>query len=1088
MARRSVAPMILIALMLMMSWGTLIDDVKETESENMIDLETEDVVFSASDPGHVVFSQYITSDNCGYCYQYGSPAHNKLKTDYPDRYVYISYQSQSYGDTDTTRAGNTANYNWPWTASGAPDSYWGDRLDKRASGCGSNTCYDSMFSSGGGMSAATTSQYSMGAGVSASGSNLIITVTSQYVGSTTPPTNIYLYAALTEETCNSYPYSNGYKGHNCWKSWLTSGGTYKSQSSGSGSSFESVSLGGGNQVSFSWTVPASLVNGGVNNAMVVAALMTGSPSTGASNEHTLSAIDSSMNPMDLSISTFTYTNLDAQSSGFQTGDILKLDATVENSGTADYSDGGQLQFFEITSTGNENAIGSPVQLNSLNIGQSQSISEQFDTSGIMMNAADPNTVFRVKLTGTQGEKDPVGNNQKVVNAAHDLAPSTNKPIATGFSSIFRGESIDFEVTGIPNDNVDDLTTMTAELEVSPYGTNQWESTWVSGGNLMGAGTAAERYVFTISTQITADIGDYDIRARLTDARGQVGDWSDVNSGAITLNNLLPIVITTDNVADAPDSCPAYPGQPQVKVETIEKIDVAGIICDAETPLNQLVISSNSPAFRSWDAASGEIEVRFDTVQQDTQGNVLSQPMQLTINDGESTNSGTLHVRVIENGAPRWSPIPTISFEEGSSDSKILTQYLSDTDAFGEDADINNLILSIHYISNTSLISADMSSTNSHRLMIESVDGDAFGNALVVVRATDLDGQFADVEVPVIVTNVNDAPTLDTTFFDNLMVKVNEEFTFDIISSMSDVDDSVDPLYASASCDTWKPGSRYNPLNGQIKAWFEEEGTHTISITVSDIHDAANSYYVTIEVVDNLPLIWSANTESGDLMAHVENLYITENPVFNVSHHSELGLTAIEITWQICNSDTGLCTDFGSFSTDNLNDAYSFTVEKDGGMLFHDQIKLSLIAVDSNGFDRETTSDAIFDITEERPKETVVDDSEDNSENDGDQVNSAASGNNFVVFGVVGALVIALLVALVLGLMLVRGGKGDNLGMGYGSAPPPGMPPMPLGMVPDYSQLPAGGNYVTNNSGQTVYLAPDNTDWTMQPDNSFLRTR
>ena len=373
MARRSVAPMILIALMLMMSWGTLIDDVKETESENMIDLETEDVVFSASDPGHVVFSQYITSDNCGYCYQYGSPAHNKLKTDYPDRYVYISYQSQSYGDTDTTRAGNTANYNWPWTASGAPDSYWGDRLDKRASGCGSNTCYDSMFSSGGGMSAATTSQYSMGAGVSASGSNLIITVTSQYVGSTTPPTNIYLYAALTEETCNSYPYSNGYKGHNCWKSWLTSGGTYKSQSSGSGSSFESVSLGGGNQVSFSWTVTASLVNGGVNNAMVVAALMTGSPSTGASNEHTLSAIDSSMNPMDLSISTFTYTNLDAQSSGFQTGDILKLDATVENSGTADYSDGGQLQFFEITSTGNENAIGSPVQLNSLNIGQSQSI-------------------------------------------------------------------------------------------------------------------------------------------------------------------------------------------------------------------------------------------------------------------------------------------------------------------------------------------------------------------------------------------------------------------------------------------------------------------------------------------------------------------------------------------------------------------------------------------------------------------------------------------------------------------------------------------------------------------------------------------
>ncbi|MAE39134.1 MAG: hypothetical protein CL969_05905, partial [Euryarchaeota archaeon] len=140
-----------------MSWGALIDAVQEAENESsVIALETEDVVYGASDPGHVVFSQYITSDNCGFCYQYGSPAHHKLKNDFPDRFVYISYQSLSYGDTDTTRAGNTANYNWPWTTGGAPDSYWGDRLDERASGCGSNTCYDTIFSSGGGMTAAIT--------------------------------------------------------------------------------------------------------------------------------------------------------------------------------------------------------------------------------------------------------------------------------------------------------------------------------------------------------------------------------------------------------------------------------------------------------------------------------------------------------------------------------------------------------------------------------------------------------------------------------------------------------------------------------------------------------------------------------------------------------------------------------------------------------------------------------------------------------------------------------------------------------------------------------------------------------------------
>ena len=74
-------------------------------------------------------------------------------------------------------------------------------------------------------------------------------------------------------------------------------------------------------------------------------------------------------------------------------------------------------------------------------------------------------------------------------------------------------------------------------------------------------------------------------------------------------------------------------------------------------------------------------------------------------------------------------------------------------------------------------------------------------------------------------------------------------------------------------------------------------------------------------------------------------------------------------------------------------------------------------------------------------------------------------------------------------MIRGGGKNDDLGMGYGAAPSSlGIPSMPMGMAPDYSQLPAGGNYVTNDAGQTVYLSPDNTDWTMQPDNSFIRTR
>ncbi|MDP7043926.1 MAG: hypothetical protein QF807_07935 [Candidatus Thalassarchaeaceae archaeon] len=1092
MVRHSVAPLILTALMVLMSWGALIDAVQEAENESsVIALETEDVVYGASDPGHVVFSQYITSDNCGFCYQYGSPAHHKLKNDFPDRFVYISYQSLSYGDTDTTRAGNTANYNWPWTTGGAPDSYWGDRLDERASGCGSNTCYDTIFSSGGGMTAATTSQYSMGAGVSGSGSNLAITITSQFVGTGTAPSNVYLYAALTEETCHSYTYSDGSKGHNCWKAWLTSGNSYKSQSGGSGSAFEAVSLAGGNQVSYTWSVPASLVSGGASNAMVVAALMTGAPSTGASNEHTLSAIDSSMNPMDLSLTDFTYSNLDAQTTGFLSGDTLKFDATVGNTGTEDYSSGGQIQIYQVSSSGSESPIGSAVQLNSLNVGQTQSISEQFDTSSIQMDQNDPQTVFRAKLTGTQGEKDPVGNNVRVVYAAHDMVPSTSKPIANGNTAIDRGETLDFEVTGLPNDNVDDLGSMTAEIQTSANGANQWSSDWFTGGALMGVGTGNERYVFTVTPPNSAGSGDYDVRARMTDARGQVGDWSPINSNAFALMNGLPMVVTSDNIDEAPGNCPAYPGQPTVKVETIERIDVSGIICDAETPLDQLVISSSNPAFRAWDAAAGEIEVKFDVVQTNLQNEVVTQPIQFTINDGEDTNTGTLHIMVIENGAPRWASLPTQSFNEGDGSSVVLTSYLTDTDNEGDFASPNDLILTVQYISNSSLMTAGFTGPNGHRLNIDGANDDAFGTGMVVVRATDSDGQYADTEVTVIVANVNDAPTLDVSTFDNLKIKVSDEFNFDVLANMYDVDDPVEPLYVSVSCDTWKTGSRYNPLDGAIKAWFEEEGIHTISIVVSDVHDDLNAYYVTVEVIDSLPLVWSENAQSGDLMAHADNLYINENPTFNVTHHSGLGLTDVAIEWAICNKDSGICTDFGTEDAGNLDSVYTFTLSKSQGeMLFHDQVKLTVTAIDSDGFDRETSVAAEFDVTEERPSE-VVDDSTDDTTTTDDSTSTASAIPSLAVIGVVGTLIVLLIIALTLGVMMLRGGgKNDDLGMGYGAAPPPqlGTPSMPMGMVPDYSQLPAGGNYVTNDAGQTVYLSPDNTDWTMQPDNSFIRTR
>ena len=137
--------------------------------------------------------------------------------------------------------------------------------------------------------------------------------------------------------------------------------------------------------------------------------------------------------------------------------------------------------------------------------------------------------------------------------------------------------------------------MSAEIQSSPTGMNQWIDTWFDSGTFMQTGV--ERFIFTVTPPNSASSGSYDVRARMIDARGQVGDWSPINTDAFTLMNGLPMVVTSDNIGEVPDNCPAYPGQPTVKVETIERIDVSGIICDAETPLDQLVISSTNPAFR-----------------------------------------------------------------------------------------------------------------------------------------------------------------------------------------------------------------------------------------------------------------------------------------------------------------------------------------------------------------------------------------------------------------------------------------------------------------------------------------------------------
>ena len=279
-------------------------------------LEEEQVIATSSQatsPGHVVFGQYISSDNCGHCSKTGggSDAHHSIKQNHPDEYVYVTYMSQSYGDTDTARAGNVAPYNWAWSTGGAPDAYFGDRTDKNQGGANNQyTTYDSLYSAGGGMHS-TVNDYGMSAAISQNGGNYDISISYKYTGSGSAASNMKLYAALVDKDCTGFSYSSGIPhGYNCWMAWLTAGDTYKSKSSGTGSAFHSVSVTSSDQTETWSSVPTSVVPGGLSKAIVIGVLMAGNQvSVGGSSPHVYHAIDSTMGPkMDIGVTDVKVSN------------------------------------------------------------------------------------------------------------------------------------------------------------------------------------------------------------------------------------------------------------------------------------------------------------------------------------------------------------------------------------------------------------------------------------------------------------------------------------------------------------------------------------------------------------------------------------------------------------------------------------------------------------------------------------------------------------------------------------------------------------------------------------------------------------
>ena len=86
----------------------------------------------------------------------------------------------------------------------------------------------------------------------------------------------------------------------------------------------------------------------------------------------------------------------------------------------------------------------------------------------------------------------------------------------------------------------------------------------------------------------------------------------------------------------------------------------GHISDAETSNENLVVTSQSANFVAWHPETFELEVLFNEIPTNAEGDVQVASMYVTVDDGVEIIQ-THYCLMIENGMPRWGVLTFTRF-------------------------------------------------------------------------------------------------------------------------------------------------------------------------------------------------------------------------------------------------------------------------------------------------------------------------------------------------------------------------------------------------------------------------------------------